>query len=46
VDSPPARSEQTLIGTDRQQLEAFLDDNRSDRLGSRAVVVVTGAATG
>jgi uncharacterized protein DUF664 len=30
VDSPPARSEQTLIGAERQQLEAFLDDNRSE----------------
>lgn len=27
---PPSRSEQTLIGAERQQLEAFLDDNRSE----------------
>ncbi len=26
----PSRSEQTLIGAERQQLEAFLDDNRSE----------------
>jgi len=34
VDSPPARSEQTLVGTERQQLEAFLDDNRSELAGA------------
>ncbi len=26
----PSRSEQTLVGSERQQLEAFLDDNRSE----------------
>jgi hypothetical protein len=30
VTDAPSRSEQTLIGTERQQLEAFLDDNRSE----------------
>ena len=34
MDTPPARSEQTLIGTERQQLEAFLDDNRSELAGA------------
>src|SRR5690348_8193215 len=29
-----ARSEQTLIGAERQQLEAFLDDNRSELAGA------------
>jgi Protein of unknown function (DUF664) len=32
--SPPSRSEQTLIGAERQQLEAFLDDNRSELAGT------------
>jgi uncharacterized damage-inducible protein DinB len=30
VNPPLARSEQTLVGAERQQLEAFLDDNRSE----------------
>jgi hypothetical protein len=34
VSSPPARSEQTLIGAERQQLEAFLDDNRAELAGA------------
>jgi len=34
VSSPPAHSEQTLIGAERQQLEAFLDDNRSELAGA------------
>ena len=34
MNSPPPRSEQTLTGTERQQLEALLDDNRSELAGA------------
>lgn len=34
VISPPSRSEQALLSAERQQLEAFLDDNRAELAGA------------
>lgn len=36
MTTSPSRSEQVLIGTEREQLEAFLDDNRAELAGTLA----------